>query len=86
MPRMSFNDQKNYRDHSFLTLSKGDVFGEDKLFYKTPNRYTAQVQSRKCVVLTIQINFFYQYYKKSMKKLKEVFDLRNIFAEQMIAK
>jgi hypothetical protein len=81
---MNFNDQKNYRDYTFLTLNKGDVFGEDKLFYKTPNRYTAMVASRKCTILTIQNNFYYHYYKKSMKKLKECFDIRNAFAEKMI--
>ena len=53
MPRMNVNDQSNYRNYTFLTLNKGEIFGEDNLFYKTPNRYTAMVSSRKCTILTI---------------------------------
>ena len=84
MSRMNFNDQSNYRNYTFLTLCKGDIFGEDKLFYKTPNRYTAIVASRKCTILTIQNNFYHNYYKKSIKKLKEQFDIRNAFVDKMI--
>lgn len=71
MSKMNIKDTKNYRDYTFLTLNKGDIFGEDKLFYSTPNCYTAMVASRKCTILTIQNNYFHHYYKKSFKKMKE---------------
>jgi CRP-like cAMP-binding protein len=82
--RMNFNDQNSFRDYNILTLGKGEIFGEDLLFYRTPNKYTAKVFSIKCKVLVIKNHFFQQYYKKSMPKIKESFDLRYTFAEQMI--
>ena len=44
---LNYTDKNLFKAHKVLDLAKGDIFGEDKLFFNCPNRYTIKVTSIK---------------------------------------
>lgn len=47
IPSLNYTEKNLFKVHKVLDLAKGDIFGEDKLFFNCPNRYTIKVTSIK---------------------------------------
>lgn len=54
LPRSSYVEANCFEEHKVLELERGEVFGEDKLFFKCPNRFTAKVASQEAEIVAIK--------------------------------
>ena len=53
-----FVERNCFKEMKILDLGYGDFFGEDKLFFKCPNRLTAKISSISAVIVSIKNNDF----------------------------
>lgn len=54
MPKCSFVDANCFEEIKLLEMEEGQIFGEDKLFFKCPNRFTIKVESREADIVAIK--------------------------------
>ena len=45
LPRLKFTDANMFKSCKVMDLCKGDIFGEDEMFFNCPNKTTANVAS-----------------------------------------
>ena len=56
LPRLKFTDANMFKSCKVMDLCKGDIFGEDKMFFNCPNKATAKVTSKEVSLLIISIS------------------------------
>ena len=54
LPHKSLTDKNCFKSHKVLDLGKGDIFGEDALFFECPNRFTAKVTKIGTKIISIK--------------------------------
>ena len=65
-----------------MDLCSGDIFGEDKLFFKCPNKFTVRCSAIKTTILMISNTAFEKNFGKVITNLRQRFDNRNIILQK----
>ena len=60
------------------------MLGEDKVFYGSPNRYTAKVTSMRVKILAFKCSDFTRDFKRIMGDLSSHFKIRNQIVEEQL--
>ena len=84
--RQSYVERSCFKECKVLDLGVGDLFGEDKLFFKMKNRYTVKISSRKAVVTSITVPDFKQNYKSAIPDLTKQLKVRHNLLESQVQK
>lgn len=77
LPRQNFVEKNCYQEMKIYDLGPGDIFGEDKLVFKCPNRFTVKVTSLKAVIVSIKLVDFQKQFKGILSSLNKSMKVRN---------
>ena len=86
IPRQNLKQNKNYKDCILSTIGQGNIFGDDKLLYQCPNRYSVKVSSIKCTIMSIKYSDYRQHYRRTFPAFEKLIKLRNQMCEQQLQK
>jgi CRP-like cAMP-binding protein len=78
IPSLNYTEKNLFKAHKLLDLAKGDIFGEDKLFFNCPNRYTIKVTSIKIQLITIENVHLQHNFRRLWPDMLDNFKARNI--------
>jgi CRP-like cAMP-binding protein len=84
IPRQTFVDKNSYKEVKLLNLGYGDIFGEDKLLFKCPNRVTAKITSIKAKIVSIKIADFSHFFKRILGDLEKNIRLRHQLLQRQL--
>ena len=82
--RLKFCERNCFSEHQVLELGPGDLFGEDKLFFKSPNQFTARVSSVRATIISIKSSDFAHSLKRTWSDLEQQLKCRRSLAAQVL--
>lgn len=53
-------------------MGPGNVFGDDKFFFQSPNRYSVRVSSIKATILSIKCSDYKEYYRRTIDRVEKM--------------
>ena len=80
------NFQKPNTKMTILNLNKGEIFGEDNLFFKRKNRFSVKVQSITATFIEITYQDFEKQFSRTSPHLIEIFEQRHQMINRQIKK
>ena len=78
IPLQNYNEKNLFRENKVIDLACGDLFGEDRLFFKCPNKYTVKCTAIGSTILMIPNQEFEKYFGKCIPILKSRFQKRDL--------
>lgn len=82
--RLKFCERNCFQEHQVLELGPGDLFGEDKLFFKSPNQFSARVSSVRATVISIKASDFAHCLKRTWGDLEQQLKCRRSLAAKVL--
>ena len=84
LPRQNFAEKNCFQELKVLDLGPGDVFGDDNLFFKCPNRFTVKITSLKAEIIAIKSTDFQRRFKNILGHLHKNLKARNSMVEHQL--
>ena len=69
-----------------LNLNKGEIFGEDNLFFKRKNRFSVKVQSISATFVELTNQDFEKLFYRTSPNLLEIFEQRHQMINKQLKK